>query len=183
MSRIEITDGQPIYWFDGKTPKRKRKGKNGVPITEKVPAPPWRYMIKPSGSIIPLSLTGAAADRNPNGAAAVNRRTKKLAAGFLWADECPIATGYMPRELKRKDDKPCAGYLNEDGRPIQGPADQVCVHAQRIIEARAAAHGAEAADWNERFKRDEHRVLEALLRREERELEREESAPRKGKAE
>lgn len=171
MSRIEVREGQPIYWFDGKTPKRKRKGKNGVPVTEKLPAPPWRYAVKPSGHMIPLSLTSAAADRNVHGAAAVNRRTKKIEQeGFIWADECPVATGRLPAELRQKDDRICQGYVNDEGRPIQGPRDQVCKHVARIIQARTAAHTEESRDWNERFKSDNNRMLEALLRREEREL-------------
>lgn len=182
MSRVEIKDGQPIYWFDGKTPKRNRKGKHGIPVTEKVPAQPWRYAVKPSGHIIALSLTGAAADRNVNGAAAVNRRIRKDSAGFLWADECPIATGRMPMDLRRPGDKACTGYVNEEGRPVQGPKDQVCEHVRRLIEARTATHEKMTAEWDERFKRADHKMLEILLRREERELEqREEQRPRAGK--
>lgn len=184
MSRIEVREGQPIYWFDGKTPKRKRKGKNGVPINEKLPAPPWRYCVKPSGHVIPLTLTSAAADRNVHGPAANNRRTKKIEQeGFIWADECPIATGRMPADLKKPDDQPCQGYTNEDGRAIQGPRDQVCRHVARLIQARTAEHAEHARDWNERFKTEGNRMLEVLLRREERELERETVRPRgKGKA-
>lgn len=176
MSRVEIKDGQPIYWFDGKTPKRNRKGKNGVPIVEKLPATPWRYAIKPSGHVIALSLTSAAADRNVHGAAAMNRRIKKDAAGFLWADECPIAAGTMPRELRQPGDKPCEEYVNDDGKAIQGPKDKVCKHAQRVIDARVAVQAAAAKVWDERMKRPDQRMLEVLLGREERELEREERA-------
>lgn len=169
MSHIEMKDGQPIYWFDGRTPKKTHVGPDGVPVEQKLTAKPWRPFISPAGNVYQLDLSPAAASRNVNGAHGIQRIQRKLNAGHIPADECPMATGRLPIGLRKEGDAPCDGYVTPEGMPMQKGGQAPCTHAKRIIDARVAAHRKKSADWDRVFKKDESRILDLMMKREERE--------------
>jgi hypothetical protein len=170
MSRIEIHKGQPIYWFDGKTPKRTRIGPDGIPVEEKLTAKPWRPFVKPSGAIIQLDLTCAAADRNIHGANATKRLREKIKKGFLPADECPIVTGRMPSGLRQPDDGDgCPEYISPDGAPLTLSNKPPCKHVLRVAAVREKAHKTKSAEWDKLYKSGDSKIVELLMKREERE--------------
>ena len=176
MSHVETRKGQPIYWFDGKTPKRTITGPDGLTRDLKMTAKPWRPFINGAGSVYQLGLTCAAADRNIHGANAVQVIRRKLSKGHVPADECPVVTGRMPSGLRHDDDKKCDGYENENGFPIQQPNKPPCIHAQRIIDARTKAHNAKSDEWNKAFAGTGNKMLELMMKREEREAKQFEAA-------
>lgn len=125
----------PIYWVDGRTPKREINV-DGVIRTERVPAKPFRKFVNLAGNVIFLDLTEAAGQRSRTDYS-VKRVEKKLAAGFVPFDECPLATGRLPASLVKDGDEKCAEYVDENGFPIQIPNRvKPCPHLQRLIDVR-----------------------------------------------
>lgn len=145
-------DGEPIYWYDARKgqPKKRRTGPDGRVIVEKFPQGPFRRMVNVGGDIISLMVTAAAAG-SPTSAYAVRRVRSKLAKGFLPADECPLATHRMPKDLKRPGEEPCAEYFDQAGLPTRLPDRPPCPHVQRIIDVRQAAKAAEAKQFETAF--------------------------------
>jgi len=164
MGRLDISSREaPIYWCDGKQPRRKSlfvTTRTGVPVMEYTPQQPWKYYVKPSGNVVCLALTPSAADRNIRSAHTVQLLNRKEAAGWLPFNKCPIATGRMPRPLMQPEDEPCESYVDRDGRPIEVTGQWCCKHVDRIIEARKEEYVFGNNEYGEAFKNSTDKLLE-----------------------
>lgn len=150
----QSADGDPIYWYDSRRgqPKRRFLNADGIPAVEKLPQGPARRMVKPSGDIVFVTMSTAAAA--PMGANAVAREKKKKKLGFIPADECPLVNHQMPKGLRKPEDEPCPEYFSQDGQPRALPDRGPCKHLQRVIEARRKEHAVQQEQFARGFMGD-----------------------------
>lgn len=157
-----IPDAKPIHRLP---PKRKRMGPDGVVIEEKLNPMPRHNKIKmvaPSGQVFELSVANGWAIKQPKAQRYYHQiLAEKTAAGFLVYAECPVATGRIPPG-KGDDGKPDLGCRDDRGLPLRATDDQCCPHMERVIAARKRAQEQRSAQFEQAFKSQESRKLEAF---------------------
>lgn len=139
----------------GKNPPPRRTviDAEGVPRTEKIPALLHEKWVKPCGNVVRLPLVTAAALRNPNNPAALRARETMQRKGGIPYGKCPAQTLVgLPDGMR--GELPC--------EPRTYSENKCCVHVERIIKARLAAHAAKQAAMVERMKPPEARKVELL---------------------
>ena len=157
MSRRNLNSRQPAKNIGAKAPTRKVTRADGVQVTEKVN--PMRFKkkcVSPDGDVIELSLaTGFTIVGFKGNDYGVQVWEEKQKAGFLPYDECPVATGRVPRG---KED-PCLG---SDGLPRKFSDEACCQHLAKVIEARRAEHRKTQLEYGKNFSTHQERMIQLL---------------------
>lgn len=170
---LDTTGGTPIWWCGGSKRRvySRTVNEGGIRATEQLPNGPYRAFVTPAGHVINMSLTSGASNLQVNAAEAQGRVQRKLRAGFLPYEECPMATQRMPSDLierkgGRVSDSPCKEWIDESGFSKPRSRHDCCPHLQRVIDYRRARHEELGEKHAERFKTNPEKMLEVLMQRE-----------------
>ena len=158
MASRNLNARQPAKNIGANPPTKKTMNADGVSVTEKVcPIPFSRRFIAPDGDNVVVPLANGYTIRGFKGNDyGVQKLEDKLKAGFLPWDECPVATGRVPRSVG----DPC---LDDRGMPRKfSDSGEPCPHLLKVAMAMREEHRKGQAEYAKRFQTQQDRMLAAL---------------------
>jgi hypothetical protein len=129
-------------------------GADGTPVTEKLPAPPFKTFLDKEGNVRRITMSNGAAIRDPNRYAGQRKTAIMINSGCVPYYQCPMhrpeTIRWVPEDLRKE---PCtADVLGEEHGP--------CVHVSEMEKRRRLANQERTRADEERYKTWDQRRYE-----------------------